>query len=502
MKRLHLYILKSFVGPLFVTLIISLFVLLMQFLWVYLDELVGKGLDTGIIIEFLIYALAMLMPMALPLSMLLASIMTFGELGENNELLAMKAAGISLFRIMKPVIVLSVVISIGAFTFSNNVIPVSYKKLIALMSSIRQLRPEIVVKEGVFSNEIDGFSIKVGHKSKSNEMLYDIMIYDHRNDQGNLQVTVADSGTMKISKDKKYMILNLYSGGTHLEVEQENRTRSNYPSRTDKFDRQTIFIMLQGMELERKDESFFRNQFKALKNEQIVYFVDSLSKKIDIQRDEQVLSLSFPSPVSTNLALLTRKDSTIRRADIHLKKYVDIDSIVTHTDPSRRLGIISGALGQARNNAQVVKQSAENLTSSVRSVNRFGIEWHKKYTYSIACLIFFFIGAPLGAIIRKGGLGMPLVVSVILFIFYWIISTTGEKFARESVSALWEGVWFSTFVFIPAGIFLTYKAVTDSAVFNIDVYTSFFRKLLFWKKIKQEEVSETRQDNSKTEVNV
>lgn len=223
MKRLHLYILKSFVGPLFVTLIISLFVLLMQFLWVYLDELVGKGLDTGIIIEFLIYALAMLMPMALPLSMLLASIMTFGELGENNELLAMKAAGISLFRIMKPVIVLSVVISIGAFTFSNNVIPVSYKKLIALMSSIRQLRPEIVVKEGVFSNEIDGFSIKVGHKSKSNEMLYDIMIYDHRNDQGNLQATVADSGTMKISKDKKYMILNLYSGGTHLEVEQENR---------------------------------------------------------------------------------------------------------------------------------------------------------------------------------------------------------------------------------------------------------------------------------------
>ncbi len=481
MKRLHLYIIRSFIGPLFVTLVISLFVLLMQFLWVYLDDLVGKGLEFGIIVEFLTYTIAMLMPMALPLSMLLASIMTFGDMGENNELLAMKAAGISLFRIMKPVIVLSVMLSIGAFLFSNQVIPVSYKKLIALMSSIRQMRPEIVVKEGVFSNEIDGYSIKIGHRSHNGDMLYDIMIYDHRNDQANVQVTLADSGTMKITKDKKYMILNLYSGETHAELKQSERRSNSYPSRTDKFSRQTIFTTLQGMELERKDESVFRNQFKALNNNQIVFYVDSLSRRLDILRDEQVNSLTFPQPINVRLAMLSRKDS-LNVPNIHMSKFIDLDSVLVNTNKSVRHDLVLSALEGARSNAQYVIQAEENVTSSVRSMNRFGIEWHKKYTYSIACLIFFFIGAPLGAIIRKGGLGTPLVVSVLLFIFYWIMSTTGEKFARESVASLWQGVWFSTFFFFPAGIFLTYKAVTDSAVLNVDAYSEFFKKLRFWKK--------------------
>ena len=282
MKRLHLYIIKRFIGPLIVTLLISLFVLLMQFLWVYLDDLVGKGLEMNIIVEFLIYTLAMLMPMALPLSMLLASIMTFGDMGENNELLAMKAAGISLFRIMKPVIVVSILLSFGAFQFSNRVIPVSYKKLIALMASIRQMRPEIVVKEGVFSNDIDNFSIKVGRKAKDGSMLYDIMIYDHRYDQGNETVTVADSGTMKITTDKRYMILNLYSGETHAEVQTANRESTGYPVRTDKFKKETIYSKLAGMELERKDESIFRNSYRALNNKQLQYVADSLSKQFDM----------------------------------------------------------------------------------------------------------------------------------------------------------------------------------------------------------------------------
>src|SRR5512133_1217749 len=289
MKRLQLYIIKSFIGPFFVTLIISLFVLLMQFLWVYLDELVGKGLEFSIILEFIVYTMAMLMTNALPLAMLLASIMTFGDLGENNELLAMKAAGISLFRIMKPVIVLSILLSIGAFYFSNRVIPVSYKKLIALMASIRQMRPEIVVKEGVFSNDIDNFSIKVGHRAKDGSMIYDIMIYDHQRDQGNETVTVADSGTMKITTDKRFMILNLYSGETHAEINSENKEARRYPTRTDKFQKQTIYSKLQGMELERKDESIFRNQFRALNNRQLQYFVDSISKQVEKASAEQSL---------------------------------------------------------------------------------------------------------------------------------------------------------------------------------------------------------------------
>jgi lipopolysaccharide export system permease protein len=483
MKRLHLYIIKSFIGPFFVTLVISLFVLLMQFLWVYLDELVGKGLGFSVILEFVVYTMAMLMNMALPLAMLLASIMTFGDLGENNELLAMKAAGISLYRIMKPVIILSIFLSIGSFYFFNQVVPVSYKKLLALMTSIRQLRPEIIVKEGVFSNEIDNYSIKVGRKSQNGDMLYDIMIYDHTEDKGNVTVTVADSGTMKITTDKKYMILNLYSGQTHSEMQPRDRRKLTFPSRTDKFNKQSIFTVLQGMELERKDESYFRNQNRALNNAQIIYFVDSLSKELEIRRTDNVLTLSFMPPLSTNLFKLARKDTTAL-PPIKLVKYTDFDSILVKSSASVRSEIINGALNNARNNIRSLQQSDEMLTANVRNLNRFGIEWHKKYTFAFACLIFLFIGAPLGAIIRKGGIGMPLVISVLLFILYWIITTTGEKISRDSVTTIWQGVWFSSFVFLPAGILLTYKAANDSVVFNVNVYTDFFKKILSFLKKK------------------
>jgi len=486
MKRLHLYIIKSFIGPFFVTLVISLFVLLMQFLWVYLDELVGKGLEFSVILEFIVYTMAMLMTNALPLAMLLASIMTFGDLGENNELLAMKAAGISLYRIMKPVIVLSIFLSIGSFYFYNNVIPVSYKKLIALMSSIRQLRPEIIVKEGVFSNDIDNFSIKVGKKSDSGNMLYDIMIYDHREDKGNTTVTVADSGTMKITKDKKYMILNLYSGQTYSEMQTRDRRKTTFPSRTDKFKEQAIFTVLQGMELERKDESVFRNQNRALNNSQIVYFVDSLGRELERQRVTNALLLSYISPLNTGVFKLARKD-TIKTPEMKLVQYSDVDSILNKSTASERTNIIAAALNSARNNARAIQQSDEMIVTSVRSLNRFGIEWHKKYTFAVACLVFLFIGAPLGALIRKGGLGMPLVISVLLFIFYWIITTTGEKFSRESVASLWQGVWFSTFIFLPAGIFLTYKAANDSVVFNVNAWTEFFKKIFKSKKEQKKE---------------
>lgn len=494
MKRLHWYIIKSFIGPFFVTLVISLFVLLMQFLWVYLDELVGKGLDFSIILEFIVYTMAMLMTNALPLAMLLASIMTFGDLGENNELLAMKAAGISLYRIMKPLLVLSLFISIGSFYFYNQVIPVSYKKLIALMTSIRQLKPEIIVKPGVFSNDIDNYSIKVGRKSADGNMLYDIMIYDHTEDKGNVTVIVADSGTMKITKDKKYMILNLFSGQTHSEMQSRDRQKLTYPDRTDHFKKQSIYTVLQGMELERKDESIFRNQNRALRNDQITYFVDSMGRELERQRIDHALMINYISTLTTNVFKLARKDTT-PNPEIKLLAYMDLDSIMQKSSSAVRLEIINGAINSARNNVRAIKLSDDIITDYKRNLNRFGIEWHKKYTFAFACLVFFLIGAPLGAIIRKGGLGAPLVISVVLFIFYWVTTTTGEKFARESVGALWQGVWFATFVFLPAGLFLTYKAANDSVVFNVNAYVDFFKRIYnFFKKrdkMKLDEPSES-----------
>jgi lipopolysaccharide export system permease protein len=488
MKRLHLYIIQSFIGPFFVTLVISLFVLLMQFLWVYLDELVGKGLDFEVILEFIVYTLALLMTNALPLAMLLASIMTFGDLGENNELLAMKAAGISLYRIMKPVVVLSILLSIGAFYFSNQVIPVAYKKLYALMISIRELRPEIVVKEGVFTNEIEGFSIKVGKKSKAKDMLYDIMIYDHRDQRGNNNVILADSGRMQITKDKKYMMLNLYSGHEYAEVESKDRRRKTYPERLDKFREETIYTPLLGMELERRDESVVRGRDKALNNSQILVYRDSIGKELEKQRIQYALSFAYMAPLSNSIMQITRKD-TAEITPIKTVHYINIDSLVANANHSLKLEMIERALNSARGNVRAIQMADDGLSVSIRALNRFGIEWHKKYTFALACIIFLFIGAPLGAIIRKGGLGMPLVISVVLFIFYWIMSTTGEKFARESVSSIWQGVWFTSFVFLPAGIFLTYKAANDSIVFNIDAYRDFLRKLHLLKKEKAAEDS-------------
>ena len=486
MKRLHLYIIKSFIGPFFVTLVISLFVLLMQFLWVYLDELVGKGLDFGVILEFIVYTMALLMTNALPLAMLLASIMTFGDLGENNELLAMKAAGISLYRIMKPVIVLSILLSLGGFYFSNSVIPIAYKKLYALMTSIRELRPEIVVKEGVFSNEIDGFSIKVGKKSKIGDMLYDIMIYDHTDQKGNIRVTVADSGTMKIRKDKKYMMLNLYSGQTYDEVPAQDKQKKTYPSRISKFQKQIVYTKLVGMELERKDENVFRSQNKALNNRQILIYVDSISKEIQKQRVQYALGLSYFQPITSSLVQMSRQD-TFPHSTMKLLHYIDIDSVMANVNHPIKLDIIDKALTSARNNIRAIQTADDGLTGSTRILNRFEIEWHKKYTFALACIIFLFIGAPLGAIIRKGGLGMPLVISVLLFIFYWITSTTGEKFARESTSTIWQGVWFSSLIFLPAGILLTYRAANDSISLNFSGYIDFLRKIGILKKKKVEE---------------
>ena len=318
-------------------------------------------------------------------------------------------------------------------------------------------------------------------------MLYDIMIYDHRYDQGNETVTVADSGTMKITTDKRFMILNLYSGETHAEVQTPNRESTGYPVRTDKFKKETIYSKLMGMELERKDESIFRNQNRALNNKQLRYVADSLSKQFDNLAMEQALSIAYPLPVATALNSMARRDPT-KRPEYKLKKYVDIDSVLRSAIQPVRKQLIEGALTNARNNIRAIKQVDELNVANIRSLNRFDTEWHKKYTYSIACLIFFFIGAPLGAIIRKGGLGMPLVVSVVLFIFYWIISTTGEKYVREATSGLWFGIWFSTFVFLPAGIFLTYKAATDSTVLNIDSYLEFFKKFRFWDKSSSDQL--------------
>lgn len=495
MKQLFKYMINRFIGPFFMTFLITIFVLLMQFLWKYLDEFVGKGLDADVIAELMLYAMSSLIPLALPLSMLLASIMTFGDLGENNELLAMKAAGISLTRIMRPLIFLSVLVSIFAFYFANDVMPVTNRKFAALLLSIRYQKPEMIVKEGVFSNEVDGYSIKVGKKSRKTDKLYNIMIYDHTSNEGNVEVTVADSGTMKMSDDKKFMVLTLFAGETYSDEKPNDRRRDKeYPFRRDMFAKEVLVTPIKGMDFKRKDESSVGNFYKALSLQQLSSSADSMAKDLDKRRTDFSVKLTYLPPLTREVVSYARHDSSLL-SKMKMDEFVDIDSMLNHMNKSVKLDIITQALRNARSNKRSLQQAKDDLDLRTNWLNKYWIEWHRKFTLSLACLIFFFIGAPLGAIIRKGGLGMPLVISIVLFIFYYIISMTGEKMSREGVGHIWEGMWFSSMLFLPAGIFLTYKAANDSVILNIDAYVEIFRKLNPFKKKKTAEEGEEKKQN-------
>jgi lipopolysaccharide export system permease protein len=460
----------------------------MQFLWLYLDDLVGKGLEISIISELMLYASAHLVPLALPLSMLLASIMTFGNLGENNELLAMKAAGISLIRFMQSLIYLSILISAFALYFSIEVLPVANKKFGALLWSVRTQRPELIIKEGIFSNEIDGFSIKVDRKSKVDDTLYDIMIYDHRANKGNTNIIVADSGSMKISDDKKYMIMTLYSGERYSEVvPKDKRKKTDYPFRKEKFGKEVMVTSLRGMDFKRKDESAFKNNYRMMPLPQLINNIDSITTSISKKREGHSIRMKYITPLTRKL--LTFANDSLKVPKIEMKNSLNIDSLMGTFDLAGKQKVISTALKNARTNKRSIQQAKDDIIVNSRWLNKYRNEWHRKYTLSIACLIFFFIGAPLGAIIRKGGLGMPLVISVFLFIFYYIASMIGERVAREGGVTVWSGMWFSTLLFLPAGIFLTYKAANDSVILNITSYFDFFRKIKTWLSQLKKELS-------------
>ncbi len=480
MKRLHLYVIKSFIGPFVMTFFIVLFVLLMQFLWKYVDDLVGKGLEFSVLGEMMFYASFALLPLVFPLAMLLASIMTFGALGENYELVAMKASGISLFRIMKPLIVIAVIITGMAFYFSNSIIPKTNLKFSTLLYSVKQQKPEMVVQAGVFSNEMDGYSIKVGRKDSKTKMLYDVMIYDHTQGQTNESVTVADSGFMKITQDKKFMVLNLYNGVNYAEEKpKDRRAKDNHAFQRRKFTEQTIRVKLRGFDFNRRDESIFRNQYRMLNTTELRLMEDTLSDNYYSRLKKYMLQLSPNQTLNRKMVnLIARNDSLMQEIKVQQPDTIfNVDTFLARQDKWVQAEIAGSALSNARANKQTIDMYQGQLYTQKKTLNKYRMELHRKFTLSFAVLVFFFIGAPLGAIIRKGGLGMPVIVSILLFIFYYIISMSGEKSAREDAWSMVGGMWFSTFIFLPVGVWLTYKAVTDSAIMSAETYTRFFNRL-------------------------
>ncbi len=478
MKRLHWYVFKTFLGPFVMTFFICVFILLMQFLWKYVDDLVGKGLDWGILAELLFYASFGLLPFAFPLSMLLASIMTFGELGENYELVAMKSSGISLFRVMKPLILVAILITGTAFFFANNVLPHTNLRFTTLLWSVKQQRPEMVLQEGVFTNEIDGYSIRVGKTDNKTNTLHDILIYDHTNNKTNESVTVADSGFLNITEDKNYMVLTLFNGENFSEESMESGM-NNYPFRRDRFYKQVLNVRVMNFDFQRRDENIFRNSYRMLNINQLEYAKDSLTKDYKLRVRNFVLNTRYMSHLNSRLyARIMENDTLLRSYRVDSVKIIEAEKLLPGNDRWNGAEVFQNAIYTARNNFQEINNIENNLYGRKRRINMHSMEFHRKFTLSLAVLVFFFIGAPLGAIIRKGGLGMPVVVSILLFILYYIFSMTGEKSAREDVWNMAAGMWFSTFVFFPVGIWLTYKAVTDSAIMSAETYTNFLKKFI------------------------
>lgn len=478
MKKLDKFILKSYIGPFVLTFFIALFILLMQFLWRYLDDLVGKGLGAGIISELLIYACSNLVPMALPLAVLLSSIMTFGNLAEHYELMAIKSAGISLVKIMRSLIVFVIIISGCAFLFSNNVMPYTTLKAKSLLHDIKEQKPEVSINEGVFSDAIDDYSIKVGRKSHNSPMLYDIMIYNHTENNGNRDVTLADSGTMIITSDKSYMVLTLYDGVNYVE-EMEKRKRWNqkeYPQRTTRFKEERFTIDLSGMGFERSNESLYKNNATMLNLSQLQYATDSLNEYYEREANGYVSSLTR-SNYFKKLDYRETDSSWYEKTEIPALNYINIDSVIYSSSPQIRTAIIEYAMENARNVKDYISNASSNFQITQSSIKKYEIEWHRKFTLSIACLLLFFIGAPLGAIIRKGGIGTPIVISVLFFVIYYVINISGEKSAKMGNLPAWLGMWLSSMVFLPMGALLTYKAVKDATFLELSTYTDFFRKL-------------------------
>lgn len=479
MKKIDLFMIRSFIGPLILTFFIVLIIFILQFLWMYVDELAGKGLEAKVLAELLFQFSLTFVPISLPLAILLASLMTFGNLGEFSELTALKASGVPLQRIMLPVFVLISLLGIGSYLFSDYILPLSNRKARTLLYDIRRKRPELNIQAGTFYNGIDGFSIKITHKDPETNRLDGIYIYDHREGVDNIAVIHADSGYMAVTSDESGLILTLYNGYAYKDIEEKNvpQEKRKYPFRRDKFSEQTMIIELTGFGLDRSGMDLFRSNYAMLSTGELGFFIDSLAERYETRsaiyfEDFSHNKVFTPARYFSGGYTYTSDTASAKKLrNFNCRAVFDTLSFTDKTNT------ISRALNFARDGTAFMAEKSESLIVEAKNLRRYEAERYKRYTIPFACLVFFFIGAPLGAIIRKGGLGTPAVISVLFFLFYYVITLTGEKFAKEIIISVPLGMLTSTIILLPIGVFLTYKATTDSAIMNAETYTLFFRKI-------------------------
>ena len=456
-RKLDILIIKAFIGPFIATFFITLLVLIMQFFWLWIDDFVGKGLSTGVIIEFTWYQTAALVPLALPLAVLLSSLMTFGNLGESFELVAIKSAGISLLRFMRPLLIISLLLCLLAFLFANFVMPVAVLKSKTLLGDIYRKQPAFELKEGVFYNKIQGFAIKIGKKEKDS-IIHDVIIYERG---GVLQdnFIVARSGVMRVTDNSRYLEMTLRDGWRYQEKGDRYSTsdfiRLGFREYTKQFD-------LSALQFSRTSDTIYQNNQQMRNMKQLDYAIDS------IKRDLVKLKSRLKKEVAPSLQFSAYLDSGWKRKDTSgFKAVKKFDRLIP--DSAREY-----VNGQAANKATSAKSTTDIISAEYKSkqtdLRLHQIEWHRKIALSFACLVLFLIGAPLGSIIRKGGLGSPLIFAIVFFMVFYFLSNTGQKFAKEGSMSPFTGMWLSTFVLVPIGVFLTYKALKDSQLFNKEFY--------------------------------
>ncbi len=486
-KRLDGYILKTFIPLFLMTFAICLFLVLMQFLWKHVEDMVGKGLEIGVLAEMFAVAALNLVPLALPLAILLASLMVFGNFGENLELLAMKSAGIPLLKTMKPLIILVFLISVGAFFYQDKALPKVQTKFYSLLISIRQASPALDVPEQVFYKEIDGYNLYVEKKDHETGMLYDVLIYEVGSGFNDMTAIVCDSAEMSMTEDKTMLIFTMYHGQqfrNFTEGEINPRKRKEFvPYSRENFDTKTMMVAY--------DANFNRMDEEVIEGSSTSNYVSKNLAQLGVSIDSMRTILDSVNIVDRKtmknysyLAFRSGYPEEMRDSIIASAPYSEVevplpDTLLQSKSLMEQSTILNHAFSKADNNSNEFLFRSINKTTTRKTINRHWIEWHRKFTMPFTCLIFFFIGAPLGSIVRKGGLGTPIVISVILFIIYYILDNVGYKMTRDGVWAHWFGMWFSSFILLPMGVFLTHKAVNDSVILSADTYTIFFKRLFF-----------------------
>ena len=466
MKKIDRLILRSFIGPLLLTFSLAVLVLLMQFVWKYVDDLVGKGLEFSVIVELLLYASATFVPMALPIAVLFASIMTMGNFGEKYELVAMKAGGISVRRAMMPMALVALLLTGVAFYFANNVMPTAMLKYRVTLYDITRKKPAINIRPGEYYKELEGYVIRVGEKGRDGRELRDVIIYDHTRGNNQINVIVARRGNMQASSDNRFLRFTLYDGYSYSEL-SDGKNFQRRPFTTVGFTEQSINIDISSFAFNRTVEGEFKGSYTMMN----IYQLDTAVARLDSSLNEK-----YHNYRNIMVTPLRAWQQSGERARAKGEKYTDVLAPLSTLSPSDRARAYNHAHTLAINASREAQMYADTFAGEREYINRHYIEWHRKFTLSVACLLLFLIGAPFGSIVRKGGLGLPLVASVGFFVLYYVVGMIAEKAVRESALGP-EGMWISSFVMLPIGILLTLQATTDSSFFDGSSWRKFFSRL-------------------------